>query len=262
MVQDTFAGFVCALVEERYYKSIAKYSESNVTNIIYEEFITDGLYLKDEPAKLESLWSTFSRNKNKVTIWLIGNTMSRVCPYFLHWGLRGVPRQREGTIDRYTHTVIVDGELEKKITIDVQIIPELQGQGFGWFSKKKAAGTGWVTGTWPHLPRKLVDYDVQHEMFVDGDMYKFRLRLLSDPDTNVVFWYVEPFTKTINSDARVIATSYDRIQDKIFGTVGLRPLVPEEKIALDLLKNGHWVVCDNLTGDDFNVLMQNLSRMK
>ena len=75
MITDQFCGFVCALIEERYYKSIAKYSESNVTDIIYEEFITDGLYLKDEPAKLESLWSTFSRNKTKVTIWLIGKTM-------------------------------------------------------------------------------------------------------------------------------------------------------------------------------------------
>ena len=262
MITDQFCGFVCALIEERYYKSIAKYSESNVTDIIYEEFITDGLYLKDEPAKLESLWSTFSRNKTKVTIWLIGNTMSRVCPYFLHWGLRGVPRQREGTIDRYTHTVTVDGDQTRTITIDVQIIPELIGQGFGWFSKKKAAGTGWVTGTWPHLTKKLNEYDVLHTLFFDGDMYKFRLLLLSDPETSAVQWYVEPFTKKIDPDARVIATSFDRILGNQFGTVGIRPLVPEEKAALELLKAGHWVVSDNLTGDDFNVLMQNMSRMK
>lgn len=262
MFQDQFVGFVCALISERYYKSIAKYSEANVTDIIYEEFITDGLYLKDEPAKLESLWSTFSRNKNKVTLWLIGNTMSRVCPYFLHWGLRGVPRQREGTIDRYTHKIIVDSEEEKTINIDVQIIPELKGQGLGWFSKKKAAGTGWVTGTWPHLTKKLAQYDVLHTIFFDGDMLKFRLLLLSDPDTYAMQWYVEPFTKDLDPDARVIATSFDRILGNQNGTVGLRPLVPEEKPAIDLLKAGHWVVSDNLTGDDFNVLMQNLTRLR
>lgn len=262
LIHDQFAGFVCSLVSERYYKSVAKYSEANVTNIVYEEFITDGLYLKDEPAKIESLWSTFSRNKTHVTVWLIGNTMSRVCPYFLHWGLRGVPRQREGTIDRYEHKVTLDGEDEKTIKIDVQIIPELIGQGFGWFSKKKAAGTGWVTGTWPHLTKKLNEYDVLHVIFLDGDLYKFRLMLLSDPETNAMFWYVEPFTKTIDPDARVVSTSFDRIVGMIHGTVGLRPLVPDEKIALDLLKAGHWVVSDNLTGDDFNVLMNNMARMK
>lgn len=259
--QDTFAGFICALVSERYYKSIAKYSESNVTNIIYEEFITDGLYLRDEPAKLESLWSTFSRNKTKVTMWLIGNTMSRVCPYFLHWGLRGVPRQREGTIDRYTHNVTVDDE-EKTITIDVLVIPELLGQGTGWFSKKKATGTGWVTNSYPHLKKRVSEYNLMHTLFFNGDMYKFRCLFLQDPATGAAFWYIEPMTKDIPTDARVVATSYELIQGYLYGTVGLRPFIPEEKIAIDLLKNGHWCVSDNLTGDDFNTMMQNMARLK
>ena len=261
MIPESFAGFICALVSERYYKSLSKYSESNVTDIVYEEFITDGLYLKDEPAKLESLWSTFKRDGH-VNIWLIGNTMSRVCPYFLHWGLRGVPRQRPGTIDRYVHRVELDGGESEEIKIDVQVIPDLQGQGYGWFSKKKDKGTGWVTGTWPHLTKRLSEYDQLHTVFVNGDMYKFRLLLLSDPETQALFWYVEPFTKTIAEDARIVATSYSLIQGRQYGTVGFRPLVPEEKSVFDLLKAGHWVVSDNLCGDDFNVLMTNMARMK
>lgn len=260
LLPNKFVGFACDLFGEAHYKSSAKFAERGVSNVIYEEFTTDGLYLKDEPAKLESFWSTVRRN-NHVRVWCLGNGMSRVCPYFTQWGLRGVPRQTPGTIERYEHTVEMN---EEKLTmkIDVVIIPDLEGMGFGWFSKKKVKNTIWVTNSWPRLERPKEEYRKIFTMYlIATDMYKFRLDLLFDASTQAMFWYVEPMTKDIKPNARIISSRFADVVGNPYATVGLRPIVQQERDMFKLLQTGHWVCSDNLTGDDFNAALINLLRL-
>ena len=260
LLPNKLVGFACDLFGESHYKSSAKFAERGVSNVIFEEFTTDGLYLKDEPAKLESFWSTVRRN-NHVRVWCLGNGMSRVCPYFTQWGLRGVPRQTPGTIERYDHTVEM-GEETLQMKIDVCIIPDLEGMGFGWFSKKKVKNTIWVTNSWPRLQHPKEEYQKIFTMYmIATDMYKFRLDVLYDHETRTPFWYVEPMTKDIKQNARIISSRYADIQNHPFGTVGFRVIHPAEKDLFQLLLKGHWVASDNLTGDDFNAALQNLMRL-
>ena len=63
-----------------------------VKNMIFEEFVTDGLYLQNECNLLMQLVSTVFRNRKDGKVFLIGNTISRVCPYFYEWELRGIPK--------------------------------------------------------------------------------------------------------------------------------------------------------------------------
>lgn len=82
--------------------------------ILYEEFITDNSYLYDEPRQLQQFVSTVARSE-KLTVILIGNTLSRVCPYFSEWCLEGVLKQKQGTIEIYhfhTEKGIVDIAVE------------------------------------------------------------------------------------------------------------------------------------------------------
>ena len=90
-------GTYCALNEYERYKSWAFVDYSY---ILYEEFITDGVYLNDEPRLLQQFVSTVARLK-RITVILIGNTLSRVCPYFNEWCLEGVLKQKQGTIEVY-----------------------------------------------------------------------------------------------------------------------------------------------------------------
>ena len=104
-------GTYCALNEYERYKSWAFVDYSY---ILYEEFITDGVYLNDEPRLLQQFVSTVARLK-RITVILIGNTLSRVCPYFNEWCLEGVLKQKQGTIEVYHfHQQVLDDHFHIK----------------------------------------------------------------------------------------------------------------------------------------------------
>lgn len=71
----------------------------NVKNIIFDEFISRSIYLADEPNKLMNFYCTVDRKQNKVKLWLLGNTISRVCPYLTEWGLQPIiAKMKQGDI--------------------------------------------------------------------------------------------------------------------------------------------------------------------
>ena len=110
-VKSKSIGRFCALNEAERYKS---WTFIDYDYIVYEEFITDKAYLVDEPRQLQQFVSTVARD-NRMTVILIGNTLSRVCPYFNEWCLDGVLKQKQGTIEIYHHHVkdsIVDIAVE------------------------------------------------------------------------------------------------------------------------------------------------------
>lgn len=260
--RELFIGWALYLSSESSYKSNAAYHAAGCEDIVYEEFVTDSLYLPNEPRLLESLISTVKRD-GKVSTWLLGNSLSRVNPYFSGWGLRHVPRQEMGTTERYVHQIGNNADAENcpEIKIDVQIIPDLDGQSSGWISYKKAKNTIWVTRDFPSLRKRKYEYVERHVVYLAVDMYRFRCSLFEDENEGLLFWYIEPFTKEIGPDARVISNRFETIQDYQLGSVGWTPLIPEEAQAFQLLKNGHWIPCDNLTGEDFDAVLKNLKRL-
>lgn len=74
-------GHVMALSNEQKYKS-NRYER--VTNIIVEEFalLDPTQYLLQEAEKFMSICSTIVRMRKNVSVWLIGNTISKYNPYF------------------------------------------------------------------------------------------------------------------------------------------------------------------------------------
>lgn len=53
-----------------------------VKYIIFDEFLTRDTYLTDEFAKFTNLLSSFIRDRLGTTIFMIGNTVNKFCPYF------------------------------------------------------------------------------------------------------------------------------------------------------------------------------------
>ena len=47
-------------------------------------------YLHDEPNKLLNFYSTVDRKRGTTKLWLVGNTITRVCPYIQEWGLNDI----------------------------------------------------------------------------------------------------------------------------------------------------------------------------
>lgn len=77
-------GYFFALSRQSSYKSL-QFPE--LFTLIYEEVLTDGIYLSSEPEKLMNLYSTCKRSKSGFRMWLISNTVSAVNPYSASWGI-------------------------------------------------------------------------------------------------------------------------------------------------------------------------------
>lgn len=88
----------------------------DVEDIIFEEFMERGCYIAREPDKLMTFYSTVDRKRGTTKLWLVGNTISRVCPYLNDWNLQEIVRkQKQGTIEKL---YVNNGENKIKIAIE------------------------------------------------------------------------------------------------------------------------------------------------
>ena len=259
-VDKKLIGKAHSLATAEHYKSIMF---PKVTDIIYEEFIPEkGVYLQNEPSKLQSYISTIARTK-RITVWLIGNTISKLCPYFKEWGLNRVTKQKLGTIDVYKRDVQIlsdDGVIENLVTIAVERCKAsglLSKMAFG-SDAEMIANNEWVTKSKPLIDNKLVnDCLTKYTMYVFWENLKFKCVLLYK-DGNY-FWYVKPADGgcTIEKlkNERVIC---DTIVFNNKHTSRLMPLSKGENKAFEFLYNGKIFYSDDTTGTDFENVLRNI----
>src|SRR5699024_5441075 len=93
-------GYTFALSDMEHNKSI---SYPKITTIIFDEFLTKGLYLNDEFVLFMNTVSTIVRKRTNVKIYMLGNTVSKYSPYFTEMGLNHVKDMEQGTIDVYRY---------------------------------------------------------------------------------------------------------------------------------------------------------------
>lgn len=232
-------GKYCALNEAERYKS---WAFLNYRYIDYEEFITDATYLVDEPRLLQQFVSTVARH-SKITVLLVGNTLSRVCPYFSEWGLEGVLRQRIGTIELY-HYHMEDGST---ITVAVEYCNNANYENKMFFgnSAKQIVSGEWDTKEVPKFPD--IDCSLCYELLIIYQSFKFVLQLYVDNDTGGFFCFVYPHTK--NRDIqRVISDQFStdffvtpRLSKENLAELQIARCISQQKVTYS----------DNLTGADF-----------
>ena len=240
-------GRYCSLNEaERYKSQVFK----DYKYIVYEEFITDSVYLANEPNTLQQFVSTVARDK-KVTVFLVGNTLSRVCPYFNEWCLDGVLKQKIGTIEIYHHHV-----KDKIIDIAVEYCGEVDINNtmfFGNTSKQIISGE-WDTIDVPKLPRKQFEYDKVYEVLVEHQIFKFVLELLVEPLNGGLIVYIYPYTKKRKIN-RTIST---RFSDNPMISAKLDMNRKAEYLISECFKKGKVCYSDNMTGSDFKKVNEQL----
>lgn len=89
-------GYAMALSTEQHYSGG---SFLDVKRIIFEEFMERGSYLPNEPDKLMIFYNTVDRKRGTTELWMVGNSISRVCPYINSWGLDNIFRSiKQGEI--------------------------------------------------------------------------------------------------------------------------------------------------------------------
>ncbi len=245
-------GYCFALTSEQHFKSTMY---PDLTDLIFEEFISNTFYLPDEPKKLTSLISTIARGR-KIKVFLVANTISRMCPYFGYWSLDKTLQQKQGTIDTYDFTFTNDYDEQEIIKVAVEMcgIMSTNKMFFGK-SQNMTVNGKWQSDEHPTLQYDRREYTEVYEMFVFKESLKFRCILLKK-DTCFI-WFVEPFTGKFKNipNTRIIGDIYN---ESMLATTKLTPLSDKEGIAFTLVGLGKVAYSDNLTGTEFTKLLESL----
>lgn len=250
-------GHCFAITQETHYKSLAF---PLVGFAIFEEFITDSGYLEKEPSRLFNLLSTILRRRAG-KVFLVGNTISRACPYFGDWGLSGVLRQDKGTISIYTQETDQLDDRGEPIVIRIAVeFCENSGNNtkmfFGQKSKMITSGD-WESEVQPHLEYYLEEYRRITDMIFEADGLAYRAQLLVDPkDRPLVYVYpMREITEKERKTKRIISDLYTLNVNQTRGWVDNR--YKYDKIFMTLLSSGKYAFSDNLTGTEFLLMLKN-----
>ena len=192
-------GYVVALSTEQNY---AGASYLDVDDIIFEEFMSRSVYMANESNKLMNFYATVDRKRLTTRLWLVGNTISRVCPYINDWGLHSViSSQKQGTIKE----IVINGN-EEKIKIAVEYCKST-GQSSGTIgTNAEMINTGaWETAPQPHLPKSIKEYKKLYTFGFQYQNFKFLCNLLQDRETKETVWFVFPFFKEFKNNQIVFS---------------------------------------------------------
>lgn len=244
--RDVHCGMVMSLSIAMHYKSM---SLLEYKNLIYEEFVTQDVYLPNECNDLQQLVSTIAR-RNKIHVWLIGNTISRLCPYFNEWQLFNIPKQKQGTIEIYHMKTSQVNEDGTPITINIAVeLCENSGNNskmfFGAVSKSITNGT-WESEEQPHIPYEYKTCKLLYSLTVIKHNMMYVAEILEHEQE--MFIFVHPTNKV--KTKRIICEAY---QPNMFVTSKLVELTGGDIIMRKLIKMNKICYSDNLTGTEFSI---------
>lgn len=200
-------GYVMALSTEQNYSGC---SYLDVEDIIFEEFMSRTEYISNEATKLMFLYSTVDRKRRAVRLWLVGNTVSRVCPYIADWDLHKIiSSQKQGTIvTKWLSTGFVDEDTGEDIQVKLAI-EYCKSTGTSSYVIGKAKdminGGSWQSEPQPHLPKSYNDYKSLYRIIFLYGEWKFSGEYLMDKDTSEVCWFVKPYEGNIDDKTIVIS---------------------------------------------------------
>ena len=193
-------GYAIALSTEQSYSSL---SFLDVSDIILEEVFSRDRYLYREPDKLMTLYSTVDRKRHTTKIWMVGNTISRVCPYIYEWGLYEIiSKMKQGEI-KTINMPSTDGDIVK-VAIEYCESTGVSSHTIG-ASKDMISSGEWMTNPQPHLPKSVNLYRKEFRMLFWYKQLKFLAELLVDPETHDIAWFIYPYNGDIDDKTIVIS---------------------------------------------------------
>lgn len=259
-IPPLLVGHYCALVQAEHIKSDASFE--NVKTIIFEEFITKNQYYKgkEEPEELMQLVSTVCRRRD-IQVILIGNTLSRICPYVQHFGLKNLSKQAQGSIEVYEIETPIDEEGNTEIVKIAVEFCESTGYKSKMFigAKQKSIVNGcWETDDEARLLHKYREYKMLYRMFLEDMGYSFAIELLQyTKENNCLCIFIYP-CKPTKKDARILSTDYAESWNI---TPFLNLNNEAEKMIGKCYEFGKVAYSDNLTGADFKSILLNNDKL-
>lgn len=172
-------------------------SYPDITTIVYDEFITRSYYLPDEFVLFMNVLSTIIRGRYDVTIYMLGNTVNKFCPYFKEMGLGHVDEMAVGTIDLYRY-----GDSGLTVAVERCDDPESSKASNKYFtfdnpSLQMITGGAWEIDIYPHLPLRYQKKDIQLIYFIVFNDYILQCEIVVKE--GCIFTYIHRKTTEIQS---------------------------------------------------------------
>lgn len=234
--QNTLFGKAFSLSTARNFKSL---HFDLIENIIFEEFITDGLYIANEWKKWNNLMSTIFRDR-KGRVILIGNTIERNCPYFREMGIN-ILKLKQGTTTRYKSDGI--DFIVEYTGVTTQTNKMFIGQTARQITKGE-----WDTNAYPHLFCNLDEQEKLMKFYYCYNEFCFKCELFIYDDRK--FLFIRPYDKD-----NLQYNYYDDIFEKGFHLErNYYNNAKKKRYAKvwDLFVDNKVVYSDNLCGTEFN----------
>lgn len=182
--EEDVLGYTFALSDNEHNKSV---SFPYIGTIIFDEFITSHLYLKDEFVMFMNTVSTIVRKRTDVKILMLGNTVSRYNPYFIEMGLKHANKMEQGTIDVYNY-----GEGDLTVAVEYASASESRDENNFYFAfdnpKLDMITDGaWELDLYPHKPLDFTPKDILFIFFIIFDEQVYQCEIVAVDDVSFIF---------------------------------------------------------------------------
>lgn len=237
-------AFTFALSDGEHDKST---SFPNIRTIIFDEFLTNRLYLNDEFVLFMNTVSTIVRRREDVKIYMLGNTVNKFCPYFKEMGLNHILKMEQGSIDVYRYG-------SSDLTVAVEYCTSLQSKEksnkyFAFNNPKLEMITGgaWELAIYPHLPIKYKPKDVLLTYFIEFNESLFQCEIVETE--GVYFTYIHNKTTPIKNPETDLIYSLNFEPSLNHVRSIYKPRNKVQKRVLWFFKNDKVYFQDNEVGD-------------
>ena len=239
-------GFTFALSDGEHDKST---SFPSIKTIIFDEFLTNRVYLNDEFVLFMNTVSTIVRRREDVKIYMLGNTVNKFCPYFQEMGLEHVAKMKQGTIDVYKYG-------ESKLTVAVEYCASTEEKGnnttslyFAFNNPKLEMITGgaWELNIYPHLPYKYRPKDILLCYFIEFNDNIYQAEIIEVEGT--IFTYIHNKTTPIRKPDRTVIYSLDYRPEPNYNRSIYRPNNKIQERILWFFRNDKVFYQNNEVGD-------------
>lgn len=159
----------------------------DITTIMFDEFLSRQAYLPDEFVLFMNVCSTIIRLRKDVTIYMLGNTVNKYCPYFAEMGLTNILKMKPGTIDVYTY-----GESGLRVAVEYAEMQAKHKDSNFYFAfnnpKLKMITQGsWEIDIYPHKPVDYTPSNIVFNFFVIFAEQTLHCEVVSIEDLNFIF---------------------------------------------------------------------------
>lgn len=240
-----YIGYAVVLSQEQ---NLAGGSFLDVTNIVFEEFMSRSMYISGEPAKLSNLFSTIDRKRGITKMWLVGNTITRSNPYLVDWDiLKDVMHLKQGDI--FTKQIEVAEDIF--ISLSVEHCFSTGDTSFVIGKNASMINTGdWQSDPQPHLPDSKKNYEIVFRCLFIYKSFQFIGEVLRKDGVKV--WFIYP-RKDANIKENILIFS-DVVKPSRYWQTDIYHCKTNNQRILNycnLFTEDNIFYSDDLTGTDF-----------